>query len=167
MFHFANQTAMASGSSRKIRPCARWAMPRFSFERHDQSFFKISLGFRQGFPLSIHSRNFRSITEIPFSTLQIDSCKLSDHGSGFTRRTQNCRRRGDIRRGGIRRSKTKRIPLLSLAGAAILFSLAFLPLRAAIQLPIEVLGPDGTVVPVTVNVPAGQGTSIDGLWMQV
>src|SRR5579863_9013550 len=43
-----------------------------------------------------------------------------------------------------------------------------LPLSAAITLPIEVMGPEGTVAPpVTVNVPSGQSAGVTGLWLQI
>ena len=50
-----------------------------------------------------------------------------------------------------------------------IYHLLFTPsaVYATVTLPIEVLGPDGTVVPVTVTVPPGQSAGITSLWMQV
>lgn len=49
------------------------------FQNHDQSFFQILLGFRQGPPLCIHTGHFLDVAEVPFAAFHINSRKLCDH----------------------------------------------------------------------------------------
>ena len=49
------------------------------FEHHDQRFFEVALGFRQGAALGVDAGDFLDVPDVPLAALEVDCRKLTNH----------------------------------------------------------------------------------------